>query len=93
LQLGVSALIIFASLAAVRGACFTGEMMVETRRGLTRWDCLTLDDEVASCAEHDPHGAIEFMPSGASRVHSAPASQRVVVRNLAVRPQFATLPK
>jgi hypothetical protein len=37
-------------------------MMVETRRGLTRWDCLTLADEVASCAEHDPHGPIEFKP-------------------------------
>jgi hypothetical protein len=62
LQLGLSALNIYGSLAALRGACFTAEMMVETRRGLTRWDCLTLDDDVASCAEHDPHGPIEFKP-------------------------------
>jgi hypothetical protein len=35
-------------------------MQVLTRRGWVRWDELTVYDEVASCNEHDPHGAIEY---------------------------------
>src|SRR5207249_766311 len=41
-------------------ACFAGDMEVLTRRGYVRWDALTEDDEVASCDEHNPFGAVEY---------------------------------
>src|SRR5262249_13215930 len=52
----------FGAILGGRGlmACFTGDMEVPTRRGFVRWDALTGNDEVLSCNEHDPLGALEY---------------------------------
>ena len=40
--------------------CFTGDMQVNTRRGFIRFDKLTVEDQVLSAPEDDPHTVPEF---------------------------------